>query len=99
MGNLEPQGAHEVNHSLAATRSCDSTKALRIKLRVAIAEVGVVEGIDERGLDFKAHRLPNREALGETEVRTEEPTTIDTVHREIAKRTWRRLTQQSLSEC
>ncbi len=93
---LEPEGSHKVNHPLVAiNRSCDSTKAGRVKLRVAIGEVCIVENIDERRLDFKVHRLPNREPLCDAHISIEEPAAVQAVHREIAKRTWIRLSQQS----
>ena len=97
---LEPQRSHKVNHPLVTINSsCDSTEALRIKLRVVVGEVCIVESIDERGLDFKADRLSNREALDDAQVSRKETTTVETVHREIAKLAWRWLTQQSFLDC
>ena len=97
---LEPQRSHKVNHPLVAGNgSCDSTEAGRVKLRVAIGEVCVVENVDERRLDFKAHRLANREALGDAHISGEKPTTVEAVHREIAKLASRRRSQQSWFEC
>ena len=80
-----------MNHPLVASNSsCDSTEAGVVKLRVAIGEVCVVENVDERRLDFKVHGFPNREALDDAHISSEEPPAVEGVHREIAKLASRR---------
>ena len=70
--DLELKSPHEVDHPLTTGRPCDSTKAGRVKRRIAKVEVCIVQNVDERRLDFKAHRLPNRESLRSAHVNIEE---------------------------
>src|SRR5688572_666541 len=93
--SLEPHTAHEVDNPWAPTRACDSTKACRVKLSSTKCEVCIVQNVDERCLQFEADPLANRKSLCNAHVNVVEPPAIHAVHREVAKRTRRGLSQQS----
>ena len=84
---------------MAASRGCYSTKARRVKRGVVVVEVRIVQNVDERGLDLKADTFANRESFCGAHVKIEEPSRRNAIHWEVAKRAWRRLSQQTGFEC
>ena len=82
---LEPKLADKVHPAPQVLRTSDPTKVGRIKSSPTKIEIGMIEGIDRRGLDLKPDCFRYRNPLGNTQVYIEECRTRQRVYREITE--------------
>ncbi len=82
---LERQLSDKVNIAWVATLRGDQTERGRIKILIRDNEIGMVQNVDERGLDLKPNSFRDRDPLRQADVEVEVTRTSEAVHREIAE--------------
>lgn len=68
---LEPNTANKVDYPLASACRRDPAEACRVILRIAECEVGIIQNINERCLQFQSDPFANRKSLGKAHVKIE----------------------------
>ena len=87
---LEPELRLNVHIARGATRGGYATKGRRIKVERPVNEIGMVQDIDGRALQFEGDAFRDPEPLDDTQVEVKVTRTVEAVDREIAKGAWSR---------